>query len=189
MTKTISVWSRKGGVGKSTITLNLCAAATQKGLSVLLVDSDKQGSCLWLSSYKKLPFDVVDKMPNSTTQYDVIFQDCANTLDTVPLGKVVVVPYSASALDVGSVSKFLNVLNDKNKRVIEVISRVNFQRAEPKAFALDKQSKGAYIVRDRSIYVRSTGQASTVFDDDFKRTYGVNDARHEIKALLEEALA
>ena len=187
MSKIISVWSRKGGVGKSTTTLNLAAAATKKGLKVLVLDSDKQASCMWLATYGKLPFDVVDKMPRQN-DYDLIIQDCANTLEEVPRGKVVIVPYCASALDVGSVSKFINVLKDKNKRVIEVIGRVNWQRKEPKIFALQKQEGGAFIIRDRGIYSRSSGQASTIFDNKFKSVYGAKEARQEINELLEESL-
>jgi len=40
----IIVGSQKGGVGKSTISINLCAALAGQGKDVVLVDSDKQSS-------------------------------------------------------------------------------------------------------------------------------------------------
>ncbi|MFT8297640.1 ParA family protein [Salmonella enterica] len=39
----MSVWCRKGGVGKTTISLNLCGYFASKGQSTTLVDFDPQG--------------------------------------------------------------------------------------------------------------------------------------------------
>lgn len=56
----ISFINQKGGVGKTTISINVASALANAGNKVLLIDADKQGSSTaWTSLREETPFQVV----------------------------------------------------------------------------------------------------------------------------------
>lgn len=67
MTKVISIFNQKGGVGKTTTNVNLCAALALKGKRVLSIDIDPQGNSS--SGFG------VDKNNLEYTIYDILIED------------------------------------------------------------------------------------------------------------------
>ena len=67
MVKVISIFNQKGGVGKTTTNVNLCAALALKGKKVLSIDIDPQGNST--SGFG------IDKNRLEYTIYDVLIED------------------------------------------------------------------------------------------------------------------
>ena len=124
MTKIIVVLNQKGGVGKTTLTSNLGKAFEQSGLSVLLVDSDPQGSLRdWneASGGDVLPVVGLDRetlakdMEAIKGQYDIILIDGAPqsgklAAAAIKAANLVLIPVTPSPYDVWACSDLVEAL-------------------------------------------------------------------------------
>jgi hypothetical protein len=60
--KVIAVYHNKGGVGKTTVAVNLAAALSQKGKNVLLIDIDSQANTTFATGLIKFQFEEDDDL-------------------------------------------------------------------------------------------------------------------------------
>ncbi|MEH2228635.1 MAG: AAA family ATPase [Nostoc sp.] len=60
--KTIAIYHNKGGVGKTTVAVNLAAALRKKGKNVLLIDIDSQANTTFATGLIKFQFDEDDNL-------------------------------------------------------------------------------------------------------------------------------
>ena len=83
----ITIYNHKGGVGKTTLTVNIAFALSELGKSVLLVDSDPQCN---LTSYL-LSDDVVDDLLNHSNDPDgqTIWTAVKPIFDNTGVGRLV----------------------------------------------------------------------------------------------------
>jgi chromosome partitioning protein len=89
MSKTIAIMNQKGGVGKTTTTVNLGAALAAKSFSVLLVDIDPSGSLSrWLGGDNQEPGEGLGEIIFGTASKDnAIKKSDVLGLDYLPAGK------------------------------------------------------------------------------------------------------
>lgn len=86
MARIISVANQKGGVGKTTTTVNLAACLAEQGKHVLVVDIDPQGNTsrgLGVDK-KNLEATVYELLLGEELLEDVIINECIDYLDLVP---------------------------------------------------------------------------------------------------------
>ena len=83
----ITIYNHKGGVGKTTLTVNIATALAEKGQSVLLVDTDPQCN---LTSHL-LADDVVDDLldHSESSQGSTIWTALKPIFDRIGVGKIV----------------------------------------------------------------------------------------------------
>ena len=86
MARIISVANQKGGVGKTTTTVNLGACLAYVGKKVLLVDIDAQGNATSGVGIRKpdVDKDIYDVLVNETPIVEAILPSSRENLDIVP---------------------------------------------------------------------------------------------------------
>jgi chromosome partitioning protein len=82
--KTIAIYHNKGGVGKTTTTINLAAAFSRKGLKVLIIDLDSQANTTYAAGLMKFDTEEEDTLRDKNI-YHVLFSPNSSYIPDIAL--------------------------------------------------------------------------------------------------------
>ena len=149
----IGVLQQKGGVGKTTIALNLAAAFAKERSRTLLVDADPQGSALAWSSIRERPplFPVIGmpkpslhkELPGLANDYDVVVIDGAPRVNELARSAIlacdhVLIPVQPSPFDVWSCSDIVGLVQEAQQ----------FRPGITASFVINRRIANTAIARD-----------------------------------------
>ena len=203
----ISVLNPKGGSGKTTISTNLARALHDRGHSVLIVDSDPQGSARdWHAANEENPIELValDRPNNVKTlrsmaeNYDFVVIDGAAKLEDmiaacIKVSDFVLIPVQPSPYDIWAASDLVDFIKARQEvtdgvplagfvvsRVVEGTRLCSDVRA-----ALDEYALPVFetTITQRQVYPQTAAEGATVFDGDNPK------AKAETQSLLDEVQA
>lgn len=205
--KVIAVLNQKGGSGKTTIATHLARALQLSGKSVLLVDSDPQGSSRdWAAVREDNPVPVIaidrptiERDLKNVAQKDFVVIDGAPqasdlAISAIKVADLILIPVQPSPYDIWATSDLVDLIHQ----------RIELTEGKLKAaFIISRAIKGTKIGADirqaladyqlpvltsaitqRVIYPTSAISGSTVLDDEPN-----GDAAKEINELLQEILS
>ncbi|PJL52330.1 hypothetical protein B9Y60_10545 [Stenotrophomonas maltophilia] len=180
----IALFNGKGGIGRTTLSLNLAGYYASRGLKVLVVDRDPQGSASgWAALAGETPF-VVSK--SRVKGFDVEIYDCPPKLAETELidADAYLVPTILEGASLTVYLRTMQLLKKANLKVpiITVVNKFNLLRSEHK-----ERLKGfpdALVVRDRAAFASYYGYGKTVFEL-AERGRATAAAKADIKAIAD----
>lgn len=205
----IGVLNQKGGVGKTTIAVNLAATYAKSGLRVLLVDADPQSSSLqWSSAREADPLFAVVGMakptlhrdlPDIAKDYDMVIIDGAPRVNelgraAILASDLVLIPVQPSPYDIWAAAETVKLIEEAQQ----------FKPSIKGAFVINRKIANTAIGRDvtealgqftgipvlgtalhqRVIYAESAGQGLAVIEADPN-----SGAAREIAALAQKLMS
>ncbi len=203
----ISFQNQKGGVGKTTLSINVAAALALTGLRVLIVDSDPQGSVRdWASVREDTPpFHVIGMdrptihrdLPEMTANYDHIIIDAPPRVSELARSAIlasdcVVIPVQPSPYDVWAAKEIVAIINEATvfKENIKSVFVINRKITNT---AIGREVKDALQVYNlpvldaqvcqRVLFAESAATGKTIFEVD-----PLSQAAVEIQTLTNEIL-
>jgi len=187
--KTISVYSPKGGVGKSTIALNLAAAAKSRGLWPVVCCLDRQGSSLLFAGGGRLPFPVLAGIPEEApATADLVILDHMAADWDLPKPETLVMPLRPTRDNFATFADARVLADRAGKRVLPVVNDYHQNRREERFVAGELRRRGALVIPSSGAFSRAAAEYITLFDPGMDRVYNIRALRATYLKLLEMVL-
>lgn len=202
----ISVLNQKGGVGKTTLSVNIAGQFAAQGSRVLLLDADPQGSALdWAAAREQESTFAVLGLPRATLHKDVskfvgdydhiIIDGPPRVTDlarsAIMAADLVLIPVQPSPYDVWAAEEVITLVSEariykENLKSVFVINRkitnTAIGRDVVDALSTYETPVLSSTVCQRVVFAEAAGQGKAVHE------LGESTASAEIKALVKEIL-
>ena len=205
--KVIPVLNQKGGSGKTTIATHLARAIQLKGFSVLLVDSDPQGSSRdWAAVNEENPVPVVgidrptiERDLKRIAEKDYVIIDGAPqaadlAISAIKASDIIIIPVQPSPYDIWATSDLVDLvkqrieMTDGKLKAAFVVSRTIKGTKIGKEISVALSDYGLPVLKtsitQRVIYPTSASIGSSVLDEE-----PAGEASKEINNLINEILS
>ena len=205
--KVISVLNQKGGSGKTTIATHLARAIQLKGFSVVLVDSDPQGSSRdWAAVNEENPVPVVgidrptiERDLKRIAEKDYVIIDGAPqaadlAISAIKASDIIIIPVQPSPYDIWATSDLVDLvkqrieMTDGKLKAAFVVSRTIKGTKIGKEISVALSDYGLPVldtsITQRVIYPTSASIGSSVLDEE-----PTGAASKEINNLTNEVLS